>query len=79
MGGIEQDPGSCLIPLYDCALLCVDMADLATKLSSSDDSLVARSAISKIMLHKPDLSADIPDTIVYPYWRASEVGTKEQN
>ena len=35
-------------------LVVVDMANLATTPSSSDDGLVARLAISTNMLHKPD-------------------------
>ena len=47
----------------------VDMANLATKPSSSDDGLVARLFIPKNMLHKTDLSTARSGTIVCPRTR----------
>ena len=44
----------------------VEIANIATKPSSSYDGLVARLSISTNMLHEPDLSAAISGTIVCP-------------
>ena len=47
-------------------MMFVEMANLATKPSSRDYGLVDRLAISKNMLHEPDIYAYRSGTIVYP-------------